>query len=97
MSAPKYALLQCTIERLTVDFARREITMHFPAGECCDMRGAVLVALDIFKDVNVIRTFSGTRPDTQYLRVIPEVAARNPIEEWEALMAPRGESEEVAA
>jgi hypothetical protein len=60
--------LLCHVKRLSYDFSTHTGEMYFPAGNCCDMDGAVALFTAIAPGVHLIRTFAGTEPDTIFRR-----------------------------
>lgn len=62
----QHNLLQCEIERMEVDFIKHHVSMHFPAGNCCDMDGAIQVATRVDVNCKLITTSQNGRPDTFY-------------------------------
>jgi hypothetical protein len=59
-------LLACGVRRLEYDFDARAGRIYFPAHECCDMQACIDLFTAIHPDVRLIRTFSGSTPDTTY-------------------------------
>jgi hypothetical protein len=72
--------LVCRVQQLSYDFRTWTGRLDFPAGNCCDMSGAISIFTAIDPDVRVIETFAGGNADTIY-RLSGEGRG-----EWEALM-----------
>ena len=51
--------LVCRVQNLEYDFRTWTGKLYFPAGNCCDMSGAVRIFTGIDPDVRVIETFAG--------------------------------------
>jgi hypothetical protein len=60
--------LQCAVQKLQYDFRTKTGRLEFPEGDCCDMSGAISLFAAIDKDVRVIDTYAGGKPDTIYRR-----------------------------
>jgi hypothetical protein len=58
--------LVCRVQPLVYDARTRIGRLDFPAGDCCDMSGAIKLFTAIDPDVLAIETFSGGEPDTVY-------------------------------
>jgi hypothetical protein len=58
--------LKCGAESLSYDFRTREGRLDMPAGQCCDMDGAVKLFAEIDRKVQTVRTFAGGKADTVY-------------------------------
>ena len=54
------------------------LILRLPAGCCCDMTGAIVVAKLLCPAVRRIETYSGDEPDTQYIKNGKEWEARVP-------------------
>jgi hypothetical protein len=54
------------LESLDYDFRTRTGQLHFPAGDCCDMAGAIEVVTAIDPKAEVIRTYAGGEEDPSY-------------------------------
>ena len=57
--------LKCAFNAWRV-IADGEIALELPAGNCCDMGGAIEIAEKIMPSVWRIATFMGGEPDTEY-------------------------------
>lgn len=64
--------LQCGLVRVEADIARGCVTPFLPPDECTDMSGAIAYARRVDPGVRIVRTFAGSRPDTNYVRVAGE-------------------------
>lgn len=63
-----HPLLQCRVTQIDIDDQTGTVTLHLPRGNCTDYFGAIELANIVCPSVQTIRTVSGTRPDTSYLR-----------------------------
>ncbi|MGH8432866.1 MAG: hypothetical protein ACREUF_20960 [Solimonas sp.] len=59
---------QCSVKSMGYDFETRVGTLNMAEHECCDMSGCIAFFTRIDPDVVRINTFSGSKPDTAYLR-----------------------------
>jgi hypothetical protein len=60
--------LVCRVRWMTYDFRSRTGRLDFPAGDCCDMTGAVSIFTAIDPEVRAIETYAGGEPDVFYRR-----------------------------
>jgi hypothetical protein len=58
--------LQCFIERIEIDCARRYATLWLPAHNCTDMKGAIKFVGSIDPRISRIYTLRGGEPDRCY-------------------------------
>ena len=65
---PFHPLLKCGIVRLEYDFTRWSGMAWFAEGHCCAMPGCIELFEGIDSECKYIFTFSGSKPDTAYLR-----------------------------
>lgn len=70
--------LQCGLTGLDISRARDRVDLHLPAYHCVHMPGAIRLATYLLPGVREIRTFSGSEPDTIYLRTAHGWEARFP-------------------
>jgi hypothetical protein len=60
--------LQCCVESLEIDFARRCACLWMPARNCTDMQGVIALIESIDSRVSRIFTFSDGDRDTYYTK-----------------------------
>jgi hypothetical protein len=70
--------LQCSVRSVTYDFVERRGRVDMERLCCCDMEGCIAFFEAIDRQVQLIETFSGEKPDTAYVRR-PELG-------WEAIL-----------
>jgi hypothetical protein len=75
------ALQSDGLDALECDYTSGCVRLHLPEFTCCDMRAAIALALHLYPDVEIIRTYSGDKPDINY---------RRRGDEWQAMWAHKG-------
>lgn len=66
--APYVDILRTSVKTLVYDYAKRQGTLHMPAGCSCDMSGCAALFAVIDPDVRRIETYAGTNVDAVYVR-----------------------------
>lgn len=60
--------LQCNVVSLTYDFCQQVGRLRMEDYSCCDMTGCIALFEKIDPEVRKIKTFSGEKRDTEYVR-----------------------------
>jgi len=62
--------LGCDLLKMTV--SSQMVQLYFPAGQCCDMQGAICLATSASPSIATIYTWSGDQQDTCYQKTSNE-------------------------
>lgn len=68
ISAAHNSKLQCLFNGWRV-LGDGHLALDMPAGNCCDMSGAIEIANKVMPKVRLISTFQGEKPDTEYRKL----------------------------